>query len=248
MAGDDERDEDPLADDDDEEEEELEADDSPEAVAARMRNKIRMQAAELLLKVDGKAAPSPAATTTATTPTFNTQNDSEVAAETNGNNKPTDLTARLQQLALQREQTKTTTTAMIQSDPSLQHLTTSTNTSFDDLKLPAHLLKAIYQMGFDRPSQIQAAALPRIIQGRNVIGQAQSGSGMYCCHRICVWLAFLFTHSSHVFSTTKVKLLHLPLACYIVWMYSLLQHNLFVLHPLVNLLFKLWNKQLVQWL
>lgn len=45
--------------------------------------------------------------------------------------------------------------------------------------MPDHLLKAIFEMGFDRPSAIQEEALPRILANppRNVIGQAQSGSG-----------------------------------------------------------------------
>jgi ATP-dependent RNA helicase DDX19/DBP5 len=51
--------------------------------------------------------------------------------------------------------------------------------TFQELKLPDHLLKAIFEMGFERPSAIQEEALPRILASppRNVIGQAQSGSG-----------------------------------------------------------------------
>eukprot|EP00929_Paragymnodinium_shiwhaense_P094182 TRINITY_DN5461_c0_g1_i1.p1 TRINITY_DN5461_c0_g1~~TRINITY_DN5461_c0_g1_i1.p1 ORF type:complete len:503 (+),score=119.51 TRINITY_DN5461_c0_g1_i1:167-1675(+) len=54
---------------------------------------------------------------------------------------------------------------------------------FEDLKLSPNLLRGVYEMGFVRPSKIQAAALPMIVRkdngkmGRNMIGQAQNGSG-----------------------------------------------------------------------
>ena len=65
---------------------------------------------------------------------------------------------------------------MIQADTS-SHL--SSVKTFQELKLPPHLLEAVFAMGFDRPSAIQEEALPRILADppRNLIGQAQSGSG-----------------------------------------------------------------------
>ena len=86
-----------------------------------------------------------------------------------------ELTKRLQQLALNRRTTANSSLRVIQADPNQPHLTAIK--TFPELELPQHLLDAVYGMGFDRPSQIQEAALPRILKGRNVIGQAQSGSG-----------------------------------------------------------------------
>lgn len=65
---------------------------------------------------------------------------------------------------------------VIQSDTS-SHL--SSARTFQELNLPKHLLDAIFEMGFERPSAIQEEALPRILATppRNLIGQAQSGSG-----------------------------------------------------------------------
>lgn len=65
---------------------------------------------------------------------------------------------------------------VIQSDTS-SHL--SSAKTFQELNLPKHLLDAIFEMGFERPSAIQEEALPRILAKppRNLIGQAQSGSG-----------------------------------------------------------------------
>eukprot|EP00928_Gymnodinium_smaydae_P081350 TRINITY_DN64895_c0_g1_i1.p1 TRINITY_DN64895_c0_g1~~TRINITY_DN64895_c0_g1_i1.p1 ORF type:complete len:524 (+),score=90.49 TRINITY_DN64895_c0_g1_i1:45-1574(+) len=49
--------------------------------------------------------------------------------------------------------------------------------SFEDLNLSENLLRGVYEMGFVKPSKIQAAALPLICTGQNMIGQAQNGSG-----------------------------------------------------------------------
>jgi translation initiation factor 4A len=50
-------------------------------------------------------------------------------------------------------------------------------TSFDDFGLPDNLLRGIYQHGFERPSQIQSKAILPMIQGRDILAQAQSGTG-----------------------------------------------------------------------
>jgi ATP-dependent RNA helicase len=49
--------------------------------------------------------------------------------------------------------------------------------SFDDMGLKDDLLRGIYQYGYEKPSAIQQRALLPIIQGRDVIAQAQSGTG-----------------------------------------------------------------------
>ena len=85
------------------------------------------------------------------------------------------LTQRMQKLALERQkESKGDRLKVIQADAS-SHL--SSAKTFDELKIPKNLLDAIYSMGFDRPSAIQEEALPRILARRNLIGQAQSGSG-----------------------------------------------------------------------
>lgn len=49
--------------------------------------------------------------------------------------------------------------------------------SFDDMGLPDDLLRGIYQHGFERPSQIQSKAIVPMVQGRDILAQAQSGTG-----------------------------------------------------------------------
>ncbi|KAK4469871.1 hypothetical protein MN116_007379 [Schistosoma mekongi] len=49
--------------------------------------------------------------------------------------------------------------------------------SFDSMCLRDDLLRGIYAYGFERPSAIQQRAIKQIIKGRDVIAQAQSGTG-----------------------------------------------------------------------
>lgn len=88
-----------------------------------------------------------------------------------------ELTQKLQKLALERQkESRVERLRVIQSDTS-SHL--ASVRTFQELNLPKHLLDAIFEMGFERPSAIQEEALPRILADprRNLIGQAQSGSG-----------------------------------------------------------------------
>src|SRR5690349_19197960 len=48
---------------------------------------------------------------------------------------------------------------------------------FTELGLSADLLKAIDRLGFEQASPIQAAAIPLLLNGRDVVGQSQTGSG-----------------------------------------------------------------------
>jgi translation initiation factor 4A len=50
-------------------------------------------------------------------------------------------------------------------------------TSFDDMNLPESILRGIYAHGFERPSAIQQKAIIPIKEGRDILAQAQSGTG-----------------------------------------------------------------------
>ena len=49
--------------------------------------------------------------------------------------------------------------------------------AFTDLDLPDWLLRALADVGYETPSPIQAATIPPLLAGRDVIGQAQTGTG-----------------------------------------------------------------------
>jgi len=49
--------------------------------------------------------------------------------------------------------------------------------SFSDLALSAPILQALKDVGYEAPSPIQAASIPPLLEGRDIIGQAQTGTG-----------------------------------------------------------------------
>lgn len=48
---------------------------------------------------------------------------------------------------------------------------------FKDLGINKEILKAIEELGFEAPTPIQAQALPKLYEGKDIIGQAQTGTG-----------------------------------------------------------------------
>jgi translation initiation factor 4A len=49
--------------------------------------------------------------------------------------------------------------------------------TFDDMHLPENLLRGIYSYGFERPSAIQQKAIKPIVDGKDILAQAHSGTG-----------------------------------------------------------------------
>jgi ATP-dependent RNA helicase DeaD len=66
------------------------------------------------------------------------------------------------------------TTEQAPSDATEQADTTPT---FADLGLSDQVLKAIREIGYETPSAIQAATIPTLLDGRDVVGLAQTGTG-----------------------------------------------------------------------
>ncbi|MDC9594002.1 DEAD/DEAH family ATP-dependent RNA helicase [Xenorhabdus sp. IM139775] len=56
-------------------------------------------------------------------------------------------------------------------------MTTETEISFADLGLSAPILSALEDMGYEKPSPIQQQCIPHLLNGRDVLGMAQTGSG-----------------------------------------------------------------------
>ena len=50
-------------------------------------------------------------------------------------------------------------------------------TTFADLGLKAPILEALNDLGYEKPSPIQAECIPHLLAGRDVLGMAQTGSG-----------------------------------------------------------------------
>jgi len=70
-------------------------------------------------------------------------------------------------IATQSNSTEPASPAM--SEPSLH--------SFSDLNLSDALLRVLHDIGYETPSPIQAATIPLLLSNRDVLGQAQTGTG-----------------------------------------------------------------------
>lgn len=49
--------------------------------------------------------------------------------------------------------------------------------NFKDLNLSSEVARALEEMGFETPTPIQAQAIPEVLEGHDIIGQAQTGTG-----------------------------------------------------------------------
>lgn len=49
--------------------------------------------------------------------------------------------------------------------------------SFTNFAIEKNIIRAIHEMGFEEPSPIQSSCIPKILEGIDVIGQAQTGTG-----------------------------------------------------------------------
>ena len=50
-------------------------------------------------------------------------------------------------------------------------------TKFDSLPLSSELLGVIHELGYAQPTPIQAASIPTLVAGTDLIGQSKTGSG-----------------------------------------------------------------------
>lgn len=56
-------------------------------------------------------------------------------------------------------------------------MTDSTPTGFASLGLPFQILRTLEELGYEEPSPIQASSIPTLLEGRDVLGMAQTGTG-----------------------------------------------------------------------
>lgn len=56
-------------------------------------------------------------------------------------------------------------------------MTTNVELTFTDLKLPQPILQALEKVGYEKPSPIQAESIPLLLEGHDLLGQAQTGTG-----------------------------------------------------------------------
>ena len=73
-------------------------------------------------------------------------------------------------------ETQDITVSALDSTPSTEDIIV-TASGFTNLNVSENILKAISEMNFDAPSSIQAAAIPQILKGIDIIAKAPTGSG-----------------------------------------------------------------------
>ena len=56
-------------------------------------------------------------------------------------------------------------------------MTDTVNMTFKDLNLPSEILQALEKVGYETPSPIQAESIPLLLEGHDLLGQAQTGTG-----------------------------------------------------------------------
>ena len=48
---------------------------------------------------------------------------------------------------------------------------------FEDFNLSKEILESVSDIGFEEPTPIQISAIPLVLEGRDIVGQAQTGTG-----------------------------------------------------------------------
>src|SRR5687768_15120357 len=61
---------------------------------------------------------------------------------------------------------------------------TTTTEGFSQLGLSPPVLRALEEMGFEEPTPVQAQAIPLLLQGRDVVAQALTGTGKTAAYGI----------------------------------------------------------------
>ena len=80
-------------------------------------------------------------------------------------------------------------------------------TSFDSMGLKEDLLRGLYAYGFEKPSAIQQRAILPIVGGRDVIAQAQSGTGKSSLICASETLAQIYTDVAACMHVTTINAL-----------------------------------------
>ncbi len=72
--------------------------------------------------------------------------------------------------------------------------------NFAVLGLDAALCRAVREMGFDAPSPIQEQAIPPVLEGKDLIGQAQTGTGKTAAFGLPILQRIDFIATRNIFS------------------------------------------------
>jgi len=83
-------------------------------------------------------------------------------------------------------------------------------TRFHDLQLPDSVMRGIHESGFQYCSPIQAESLPAALTGRDMIGQAQTGTGKTAAFLLTIFNRLLTVQSEERFASEPRALIIAP--------------------------------------
>lgn len=70
------------------------------------------------------------------------------------------------------------------NDNMQMHYRMEKNLRFEEFEIDERILRAVEDMGFEEASPIQAQAIPELLKGKDVVGQAQTGTGKTAAYSI----------------------------------------------------------------
>jgi ATP-dependent RNA helicase RhlE len=80
-------------------------------------------------------------------------------------------------------------------------------TTFDDLGLSKKIVKTLGHLGFETPTPIQAQAIPLVMEGRDLIGLAQTGTGKTAAFGLPIIEALMASEARPQSRSTRVLIL-----------------------------------------
>ncbi|MCH8475231.1 MAG: DEAD/DEAH box helicase [Opitutales bacterium] len=81
------------------------------------------------------------------------------------------------------------------------------STKFSDFNFDVHIARAVYELGFTTPTQIQAEAIPPTLERKDVIGIAQTGTGKTAAFALPTLQKFLTDHYDEDYTGPRVLVL-----------------------------------------
>lgn len=82
-----------------------------------------------------------------------------------------------------------------------------TNTAFSDFGLSEPILRALKLSGYETPTPIQARAIPALLEGRDLLGLAQTGSGKTAAFALPLLQKLCIGHESRAPKTVRALIL-----------------------------------------
>ena len=75
--------------------------------------------------------------------------------------------------------------------------------TFNDLRLSEPIIKALNKLGYTQPTPIQEKAIPSILEGRDIFGCAQTGTGKTGAFSLPIIQRLIKNNASKEINTTK---------------------------------------------